>query len=320
MSQLGLTEPIVFGSIFMERIWGGRHLESLYGKRLPPGRRIGESWEIVDRPEAQSIVREKPWSGRTLHDLWLTARREIFGHVPDSERFPLLIKLLDARERLSLQVHPPADAAAELGGEPKAEFWYVADAALAAEIYVGLKKESSRAKFEAALVAGTIEEHVHRVPVQAGDSMFLPSGRVHSIGAGLVIVEIQQNSDTTYRVFDWNRGGSDGKPRELHVEKSLRSIDFNDLQPGLTNASGESLMSSPHFEVEKWQLGQPRVVSEPESFAIIACLTGEIACAGISLRPGEVFLVPACLKDRVLKPKAGNTSLLRVMIGDHGRG
>ncbi|MFL6539197.1 MAG: type I phosphomannose isomerase catalytic subunit, partial [Chthoniobacterales bacterium] len=225
MTSLDLDQPLVFTPIFKERIWGGRRLESLYGKRLPAEKRIGESWEVVDRADEQSIVASGPLRGCSLHDLWLHHRAAVFGEVDNAQRFPLLIKLLDAEEKLSLQVHPPPDAAAELNGEPKTEFWYIADARPDADLYVGLKRHSSRDHIEQALETGTVEEHVHRVNVRTGDAMFLPSGRVHAIGAGNVIVEIQQNSDTTYRVFDWNRVDESGTPRELHVEQSLRSID-----------------------------------------------------------------------------------------------
>src|SRR3712207_1861120 len=120
-AELLIDQPFVFEPIFMERVWGGTRLRDLYGKQLPRGRRIGESWELVDRPEAQSIVCAGSWRGRTLHELWTKHRARLFGNVPEAERFPILIKLLDARERLSLQVHPPPAAAARLGGEPKTE-------------------------------------------------------------------------------------------------------------------------------------------------------------------------------------------------------
>ena len=136
MSKLNLTGPLTFEAIFVERVWGGRRLESEFGKKLPPQRPVGESWEIVDRHEAQSIVRNGPLRGKTLHELWTQYRDEIFGDVPDSPRFPLLLKLLDAHEKLSLQVHPPAKFAERLGGEPKTEFWYVAAADPGAEIYL----------------------------------------------------------------------------------------------------------------------------------------------------------------------------------------
>ena len=135
----------------MERVWGGRRLESEFGKKLPPQRPVGESWEIVDRPEAQSIVRNGPLRGKTLHELWTQYRDEIFGDVPDSPRFPLLLKLLDAHEKLSLQVHPPAKFAKRLGGEPKTEFWYVVAADPGAEIYLGFRESITRERFEKAL-------------------------------------------------------------------------------------------------------------------------------------------------------------------------
>jgi mannose-6-phosphate isomerase len=148
-------------------------------------------------------------------------------------RFPLLIKIIDARETLSLQVHPPAEKAAQLGGEPKTEMWYVARAAPGAELFAGLKKGGSRVEFETELARQTVTECFHRIPVKAGDAMFIPSGRVHALGAGIVVFEIQQNSDTTYRVFDWNRVDEHGKGRALHVEQSLASIDFADIEPSL---------------------------------------------------------------------------------------
>src|SRR6266513_2702783 len=193
--------PIVFEPIFQERIWGGRKLAELFAKKLPPNKRIGESWEIVDRPEAQSIVRGGPLSGRSLHDLWVNFREELFGKVSGTPRFPLLIKLLDAREKLSLQVHPPQEIAESLGGEAKSEFWYVAAAEPNAEIYVGLRKSMTRDQFEDAVHSGTVADCVHAIPVKEGDAMFLPSGRFHAIGAGNVLFEVQQNSDTTYRVL-----------------------------------------------------------------------------------------------------------------------
>src|SRR5262249_1256969 len=139
----------------------------------------------------------------------------------------------DAEDKLSLQVHPPSDVAAELGGEPKTELWYITDAVPGAELYVGLNRGVTREEFEGKIRDGTVAECFHRIPVKPGDAMFLPSGRVHAIGAGLVLFEVQQNSDTTYRVFDWNRLGLDGKPRALHVPQSLASINFKDFEPPL---------------------------------------------------------------------------------------
>src|SRR5215472_12328728 len=227
--------PLSFYPIFKERVWGGRKLQQLYGKPLPPGKPIGESWEISDRPGDVSVIANGPFAGKDLHWLMENYAAEILGGAkPTTEgRFPLLCKILDAREKLSLQVHPPASRAKELKGEPKTEMWYIADATPGASLYVGLKHGVTRAQFEKKIADGSVADCFHRIPVKAGDTMFLPSGRVHAIGDGLVIFEIQQNSDTTYRVFDWNRVGLDGKPRELHVSESLASIDFNDFEPGL---------------------------------------------------------------------------------------
>lgn len=309
-----LLKPLVFRPLFMERVWGGRRLESLYAKSLPAHLRIGESWEIVDRPEAQSVVENGPLRGRTLHDLWLENRAAIFGDTSDAPRFPLLIKLLDAEEKLSLQVHPPAEVAAELGGESKTEFWFIADASPGAELYVGLRETSSRAQFEEALRCAAVTEHVHTIPVRAGDAMFLPSGRMHAIGAGNVIVEIQENSDTTYRVFDWNRKDEHGNERELHLERALRSIDFSDRSPALTEPSGEFLVRHSLFAVEKWTLTNERVAAPRGTFAVVVCLTGELSCAETTLKPGAFFLVPASLEERALKPAAPNTTLLKITI------
>jgi mannose-6-phosphate isomerase len=314
MSQLNLTAPLTFEPIFMERIWGGRRLESAFGKRLPADADIGESWEIVDRDEAQSVVRHGPLRGRTLHELWSQDRQLIFGDIADAPRFPLLVKLLDAHDKLSLQVHPPAKVAAELGGEPKTEFWYVAAALPGARIYVGLRQATSRAEFEAALRDGKISQLVHPIEVKVGDAMFLPAGRFHAVGGGNLLVEIQQNSDTTYRVFDWNRRDETGKPRALHVDQALECIDFNDVGPQLVQAKGELLVRHELFEVQKWNLDAAREIAPRGQFAIVFCIAGLVRCADVDLVPGEFCLVPAELQDREVHARAEQTALLRVTI------
>jgi mannose-6-phosphate isomerase len=299
----------------MERIWGGRRLESEFGKKLPEGR-IGESWEIVDREEAQSVVANGPLKGKTLHELWSNHREEIFGLTgsPPSDRFPLLIKLLDAEEKLSLQVHPPAEIASRIGGEPKTEFWYVARAEPGAELYVGLREKITVEEFRRSLAAGTAADHLYILRVKAGDGMFLPSGRFHAIGGGNLLVEVQQNSDTTYRVFDWNRLDDAGKPRQLHVEQALASIDFDDVQPNLVRPAGEILVRHELFEVHKWDLTRAREIAPIGEFAIVCCLTGSISCADVTAGPGKFVLIPASLADRQLNPLTNGTSILRVTI------
>ena len=309
----------------MERMWGGRRLESEFGKKLPPNTRIGESWEIADRPEAQSIVANSPLKGKTLHELWKqnrSARRtdssrgehDIFGDVPETPRFPLLIKLLDAQERLSLQVHPPEEVAAKLGGEPKTEFWYVAIADPGAELFLGFRELIRREQFKRALDKGTAADCVQKIRVKAGDAMFLPAGRLHAVGGGNLLVEIQQNSDTTYRVFDWNRTAADGTLRQLHVDQALQCIDFTDVGPHLIEPKGEVLIKHELFEIEKWNLDSSRGIAPLGQFAIVCCLTGSLRCASADLAPGEFFLVPALLESRQLQPRSEGTSLLRVTI------
>jgi mannose-6-phosphate isomerase len=318
MSRNEVTASLTFQPIFIERMWGGRRLESEFHKKLPSQKRIGESWEIVDRHEAQSIVAAGPLRGRTLHDLWTEHREEIFGELPKTPRFPLLIKILDAREKLSLQVHPPENVASRLEGEPKSEFWYVAASDPGAELFLGFRERMTRDRFEERLRDGTVIDHVHRIAVQPGDAVFLPAGRVHAIGAGNLLIEIQQNSDTTYRVFDWNRTDpATGTKRNLHVEQAIQCIDFNDVQPKLIESKGELLISHSLFEIRKWNLDGAREAALLGQFAIVCCLTGNLSCAEARLAPGEFLLIPAHLEDRQLKSLAPHTSLLRVTIPKH---
>ena len=315
MSRNEITTPLAFEPIFIERMWGGRRLESELHKKLPPQKRIGESWEIVDRPEAQSVVLRGPLRGKSLHELWSQHREKVFGEVPDSPRFSLLIKILDAHETLSLQVHPPENVASRLGGEPKSEFWYVSAADPGAELFVGFREPITRDRFEERLRDGTVIDYVHRVAVQAGNAVFLPAGRIHAIGAGNLLIEIQQNSDTTYRAFDWNRTDpTTGTKRDLHVEQAIQCIDFEDVQPKLIQSEGELLVSSSLFEIRKWNLIEAREAAPLERFAIVCCLTGNLSCAKAKLSPGEFFLIPAHLGKRQLKPLTPNTSLLRITI------
>ena len=247
--------------------------------------------------------------------MWTQLGQEIFGHVPNTPRFPLLIKILDAQEKLSLQVHPPGNLAGRLGGEPKSEFWYVASADSDAELFVGFRGPMKREKFEEKLREGTVIDHIHRIGVQAGDAIFLPAGRVHAIGGGNLIIEIQQNSDTTYRVFDWNRTDpATGTKRDLHVEQAIQSIDFEDVRPKLIESKTELLLSNYLFEIRKWNLHQARQAAPRGQFAIVCCLTGNLSCANARFAPGDFFLIPGYLADRELKPLTPDTSLLRVTI------
>jgi mannose-6-phosphate isomerase len=310
-----ISHPLVFEPLFMERIWGGRMLESVYGKEIPAGLRIGESWEIVDREEAQSVVHLGPLRGLTFHELWTERRAEIFGsRVPDSERFPLLFKLLDAQERLSVQVHPPAAIAPSLNGEPKTEMWYFLATEENARVYAGLKQGVTREQFEQSLQEGEVADCVHQIPVQAGEALFIQSGRIHAIGSGNLICEVQQNSDTTYRVFDWNRPGTDGLPRALHIAESMASIDFDDVEPTLESHPGELVTECEYFRIEKWAITTPRAAVQPDEFAIFTCLSGEVACAGMTFQPGDFFLVPAVLAGAMIEATSPEAAVLRTTI------
>ncbi len=279
----------------MQRVWGGRELERQYGRALPDGAPYGESWELVDREGEQSVVRDGPFAGKSLHELWTEKRQEIFGEgLPKSARFPILIKVLDARDDLSIQVHPPAPLAAELGGEPKTEMWYIAGVEPGAKLYVGLKAGVGRADFERAIENGTVADCVHAIAPQTGESIFIPSGRLHAIGAGFLIHEIQQNSDTTYRAFDWNRLGLDGKPRELHVAQSLASIDFSDFEPGMDEPRGTVIAECEYFRVEKLQLvaGESSGNREVGRFSVFSVAEGEVSCGLQRFKKGDFFLLP----------------------------
>ncbi len=317
--------PFVFKPIFKDRIWGGRELERLYAKIIPAGR-IGEAWEISDRPGDASVIANGALAGKDLRWLMENHAAEILGGAKSAAegRFPLLCKILDAREKLSLQVHPPASKAAELKGEPKTEMWFIADAAPGASLYVGLKRGVKGAEFEQKISDGSVAECFHKIPVKAGDTMFLPSGRVHAIGDGLVIFEIQQNSDTTYRVFDWNRLGLDGKPREMHVAQSLASIEFNDFEPKLVEttfvAHGKvlkrSLVNDPLFTVEAWKLASGADgLLQPKKLQIVAVTSGAVeirsGATSVKLSAGDFSLIPASL-ERTEVVAMSDAALLRV--------
>jgi len=287
-------EPIIFEPIYMTRVWGGRTLETRYQRQLPDSQPYGESWELSDREHEQSVVSSGTYQGLTLHELWTTQREKVFGEGLTGNRFPLLIKILDARDDLSIQVHPPESIASTLGGEPKTEMWYIADRDPGTKLYLGFRTGVGRAEFEASLRDGSVADKVHAVKPEVGESIFIPSGRLHAIGAGALIYEIQQNSDTTYRVFDWNRIGLNGTPRDLHVEKSMQSIDFDDFEPGMDLPKGHILASCPYFQVEEHSLiNGESFSSSSDRFAIVTVVSGKVSSQdGKEFRDGDFFLLP----------------------------
>jgi len=316
--------PLVFQPLYQKRVWGGRALAPAFGRELPAGARIGESWEIVDRPHEQSVVARGRHAGRTLHDLLEQNGAAIMGPAwPGGRPFPVLVKWLDCQDRLSLQVHPPADVAAELGGEPKTENWYIANAEPRASLIVGLKRGVTREAFERALADNSLEPLVHRLPVQAGDSMFVRSGRIHAIDGGNLILEIQQNSDTTYRVYDWGRMGDDGRPRQLHVRESIRCIDFNDFEPEVHRPPAEGdvvLASCDEFRIRRCRRtaggGFPVVVGTTAEARLLHVVSGAVTVkaggATESFVAGDNVLLPA---DTVLEARAEGDATVLVTDG-----
>jgi mannose-6-phosphate isomerase len=289
---------IAFKPLYQERVWGGRNLATFLNRELPAGQVIGESWDLVDRPEAQSVVLGS--EGKTLRQVIESDPAGVMG--PDwnaSKAFPILVKWLDCQERLSLQVHPPMRIAPQLKGEPKTENWYIAAARPDASLLVGLRKGVTRDQFESALKATELDGCVHRIPVKAGDSILVESGRIHAIDAGNVILEIQQNSDTTYRVYDWGRVGLDGKPRQMHVEQSMLSIDFNDFEPDvLAAASGDyELASCREFRIRKFERTQaqgPLVLAAGEDVRLLHVVEGSVKdrLSGAVASKGDTLLLP----------------------------
>lgn len=296
-----MREVLQLQPIYQERVWGGRRLESFLGRQLPPGPPIGESWEIVDRPEAQSTVRSGPFKGTSLRKVIEKHAADLMGPDWDPSRpFPILVKWLDCSERLSLQVHPPKAVAPSLGGEPKTENWYVAYSHPGASLFVGLKKGVTHQAFSEALARGSADDCVNRVPVNAGDSVLVQSGQVHAIDAGNLILEIQQNSDTTYRLYDWGRVGLDGKPRKLHVEESLKSILWEEGPPDLVRAAPTSatIAACDEFSIRRVILGRGETLkfAAREQVRILSVSAGGLTLgSGPATRPvglGENVIIP----------------------------
>ncbi|HVU16054.1 MAG TPA: type I phosphomannose isomerase catalytic subunit [Candidatus Didemnitutus sp.] len=300
-----MISPLKFAPIYQDRVWGGRALESLLGRTLPPGRPIGESWEVVDRPEAQSRVVDGPWAGLTLREVIAAKPERIMGRGWRSDRvFPILVKWLDCRERLSLQVHPPATIAAGLGGEPKTENWFIAHAEPAAAVLAGLKAGVDAAKFRASLRDHTAESLVERLATRSGDSVLIRSGVMHAIDAGNLILEIQQNSDTTYRVYDWGRVGLDGKPRALHIEQSMACLEANTApNPKLVRAAAtdQVLAECAEFRISRRVPGSGQSVVFPAGEPrLISVVDGTLKSDRTELRRGDNALLPAAEEQRLV--------------------
>ena len=313
--------PFRFQPIFRQYIWGGRRLQTYLNKQIGDGEDYAESWEIVDHGEDQSIVANGSLCGMSLGEIVKDRATELLGekvaaqisaeNVPEKlkGRFPLLLKFLDANRNLSVQVHPN-DAQGSLLSPPdlgKTEAWYVMASDPGAKIFAGLKEGVSKSDFEDAIKSGRVEETLNAFEPKVGDCIFIPAGTVHALGEGIVIAEIQQSSDTTFRVFDWNRVGADGKSRPLHIEQSLDVINFEkgpvspiNQADNARNIESLELVSCDKFTIELHQLNRPKDYTSNGCFRILAMIDGEATIsADPSQKPlskGETILIPASLE------------------------
>jgi len=319
--------PLVFEPIIKDRIWGGTKLQTVLGKPIPDGiTHAGESWELSAVPGNVSIVKNGPLKGLALDELIKRYPREILGdHVYDrfGTEFPLLIKFIDAREDLSIQVHPDDELAQKRHNcMGKTEMWYVMDAEEGTRIIVGFKKNSSPEEYMAHLQNKTLGELLNQVPTKKGDVFFLAPGTVHAIGAGTLIAEIQQTSDITYRVYDWDRKDAEGNSRELHIDLALKAINYGmvnahikyDALPNRCNRIVRCLVFATNILPLN---GELHIQSDPSSFRIYICTEGnyELLYRGdcYQFSQGDTVLIPASLEQLCIR---GNACLLEVYIAD----
>lgn len=305
--------PLLFEPILKERIWGGQRLGKLFNRQLTADK-IGESWDVACHKNGTSIISNGKYKGKSLDELIDKFGRCLLGNDLDDkdiEKFPLLIKMLDASDVLSVQVHPNDEYAAlnENGELGKTEMWYIVDTEPGAHLYFGIKPGTTPQDFRKAIVEGNVEPYLCSVNVKKGDVLYIPAGMVHAIGSGIVICEIQQNSDTTYRVFDWNRVDDNGNPRQLHVEKVLDVIDFdgrysNEKVKGIEIMEDGGkityLVACPCFAVEKVEIrGSIQDIANGEKFFILTILEGEGSIeynGGLqSFERGDSIMIPASL-------------------------
>ncbi len=286
-------------------MWGGDLLASRLNRKLPEGKIIGEAWEICDRKEFSSPVLNGPLAGTTLHELIETYGRDLLGTNVEGKCFPLLVKLIDSGKPLSLQVHPDEKACGLIGGtaEPKTEMWYILAAKENAKIFAGLAPEADPETFFDSLNSPDLESFLKVYNSKPGDTFFIRAGLVHAIGAGNLLLEVQQNSDTTYRISDWGRLDSTGKPRELHVKQSKKCIDFSDkTEPLLPRPS---ITDCPFFRVEALELKDILTPeTSGESFHLLTAANHPVNVEGTILPAGATCLIPACYGEYTIRTDA----------------
>ncbi len=327
--------PLKFTPVLKHYIWGGRNLNLKLNRSLPEGEKVAESWEIAGHADGTTPVANGPLAGRLLTDLLESYGLDLIGEnsrwALERGKFPLLIKLLDATRPLSVQVHPDdAYALSHEGNElGKTEMWVVLHADPGAEVILGVTRGTTRSAFKQAIDDGRLEPFLHRLPVRAGDHINVPAGSLHAILGGLLIAEIQQNSNTTYRVYDWNRMGTDGRPRPLHIDKALEVINFDQVEPDIApgrivfDGNGqrrEQLNSTPYFTVERVTLDRGATFEwacRGATFEIWGTLAGtaavEGAWEGVDLPAVSWCLLPAAL-GRFRVRAAANSVLLRTYV------
>jgi mannose-6-phosphate isomerase len=318
LQTMHLDRPLRFRPLVKRALWGGRKLGDRLGKSLGAETDYAESWEIVDHGADQSVVIDGPAAGKTLSQLLQSHAAELLGrHAPQS-RFPLLFKFLDCREKLSVQVHPNDAQGAKLSPPDlgKTEAWVVLGVEPGSVIYAGLKRGFDRAAFERELRNGTGDLCLHRFEPRVGDCLFLPAGVVHAPGGGILMAEIQQSSDVTFRLHDWNRIGADGKPRALHIEQALDVINYdygpaNPQRPQPTaDRRVEQLVACDKFVLERIQLeAEPYSLPSDDRFRILAACDGNAELDGRPFAVGETALIPANCRGARLVGRSGATVL-----------
>lgn len=308
--------PLTFAPILSERPWGGDALRTLLGKDVPNGVRVGESWEIY----STSVIDQGPLTGMTLRD----ALREYWDALGprDGDDFPLLVKFLDANDWLSVQVHPDDALAKELENQPrgKTECWYVVHAEPGAQIAFGTAREMTADEFRGAVESGQAKATVAYIPIQTGDFIYVRARTIHALGPGLLIYELQQSSDLTYRVYDWDRVGKDGKPRELHLEKALRVAEFQPrpdakiaYQPHADASGNEvaTLTRSPYFALDKLRLNAPATTFDTAGVCrLLTVIDGTLQIGDLVLPKGRSSLIPASYGKYTLAQNGGAEVLL----------
>ncbi|MCS7238803.1 MAG: class I mannose-6-phosphate isomerase [Thermoguttaceae bacterium] len=325
-----MLPPLQFEPIYQDYIWGPSVTKSRLAKflshQLPRGfRRIAESWELVDLPPKWSSKLRRPIAGMgTLREVLAQNAPEVYGPGKSPERFPLLVKYLDVEDRLSVQVHPSDDSLAQLGlsGSGKDELWVVVAAEPSARIWAGFRREVSKAEILSAIQEKQLAEVLAEVQPGPGDCYFFPAGTVHAAGGGLLILEIQQASDVTFRLYDWDRLAPDGNPRPLHIEEGLFALRLpqgpvKPLQPILDAEGAEVLLQGPKFTVRRREVTSPSAVPIGPSFKILVVLAGFLGVAfdseRVEVNTGDVILLPWCLREVVLAPISSSpTSVLEV--------